>query len=107
MGSAWSNLFIYHFPHDLTDANISLAFNQFGNIISVKVYLDCHAGDSQGFSFVLKDSAVSSKQAMDQMNGFQIGYKSLKVQHNRVHHNDYLAGGGGGDFSEGGGEKGG
>ena len=61
----------------------------------------------QGFGFVLNDSVVFSKQAMDQMNGFQIGYKSLKVQHNRVHHKGYLAGGGGGDFSEGGGEKGG
>ena len=43
---------------------------------------------------------------MDQMNGFQISSKRLKVQHNRVHHNVYLAGGGGGDYGEVGGGQG-
>lgn len=36
---------------------------------------------------------MSAETAIEQMNGFQIGNKRLKVQHKRVHHN---SGGGGG-----------
>ena len=42
--------------------------------------------------FVSYDSVISAESAIEQMNGFQIGNKRLKVQHKRVHgHN----GGGG------------
>ena len=36
-GPAGSNLFIYHLPHDLTDADLATAFASFGNVISAKV----------------------------------------------------------------------
>jgi RNA recognition motif-containing protein len=35
--------------------------------------------------FVSYDSVVAAEQAIEQMNGFQIGNKRLKVQHKRVH----------------------
>ena len=35
--------------------------------------------------FVSYDSVISAEQAIEQMNGFQIGSKRLKVQHKRVH----------------------
>lgn len=39
--------------------------------------------------FVSYDSVISAEAAIEQMNGFQIGTKRLKVQHKRVHgHND-------------------
>lgn len=31
------------------------------------------------------DSIIAAEQAIEQMNGFQIGNKRLKVQHKRVH----------------------
>jgi len=34
------------------------------------------------------DSVVAAEQAIEQMNGFQIGNKRLKVQHKRVHGGD-------------------
>lgn len=34
--------------------------------------------------FVSYDSVISAEQAIEQMNGFQIGNKRLKVQHKRV-----------------------
>jgi RNA recognition motif. (a.k.a. RRM, RBD, or RNP domain) len=36
-GPAGANLFIYHLPHDLTDADLATAFASFGNVISAKV----------------------------------------------------------------------
>jgi CUG-BP- and ETR3-like factor len=48
-GPAGANLFIYHLPHDLTDADLATAFNPFGNVISAKVYVDKYTGESKGF----------------------------------------------------------
>lgn len=53
-GPAGANLFVYHLPHDLTDADLATAFNPFGNVISAKVFVDKFTGESKGFgkSFV-------------------------------------------------------
>lgn len=83
-GPAGANLFIYHLPHDLTDADLATAFNSFGNVISAKVYVDRYTGESKGFGFVSYDSVISAEHAIEQMNGFQIGSKRLKVQHKRI-----------------------
>ena len=48
-GPAGANLFCYHLPHDLTDADLATAFNPFGNVISAKVYVDKFTGESKGF----------------------------------------------------------
>jgi len=90
-------LFVYHLPHDLTDADLATAFNPFGNVISAKVYVDRYTGESKGFGFVSYDSVISAESAIEQMNGFQIGNKRLKVQHKRVHGNN----GGGGNRGNG------
>ena len=63
-GPAGANLFIYHLPHDLTDADLATAFNPFGNVISAKVYVDKYTGESKGFGFVSYDSVISAEHAM-------------------------------------------
>jgi len=52
-GPAGANLFVYHLPHDLTDADLATAFNPFGNVISAKVYVDKYTGESKGFGTFL------------------------------------------------------
>lgn len=93
-GPAGANLFIYHLPHDLTDADLATAFAPFGSVISAKVYMDKITGESKGFGFVSYDSAEAADAAIASMNGFQIGSKRLKVQHKRIHQRgDYMGGG--------------
>jgi CUG-BP- and ETR3-like factor len=48
-GPSGANLFVYHLPHDLTDADLATAFNPFGSVISAKVYVDKYTGESKGF----------------------------------------------------------
>ena len=48
-GPAGANLFVYHLPHDMTDADLATAFNPYGNVISAKVYVDKYTGESKGF----------------------------------------------------------
>lgn len=83
-GPAGANLFIYHLPHDLTDADLATAFNPFGTVVSAKVYVDKNSGESKGFGFVSYDSPLAADAAIKAMNGFQIGTKRLKVQHKRI-----------------------
>jgi CUG-BP- and ETR3-like factor len=85
-GPPGANLFIYHLPHDLTDADLATAFNPFGSVISAKVYVDKYTGESKGFGFVSYDATQAAEAAIEQMNGFQIGSKRLKVQHKRINH---------------------
>lgn len=83
-GPAGANLFIYHLPRDLTDADLATLFAPFGNVISAKVYVDKKTSESKGFGFVSYDGVDAAEAAIDAMNGFQIGSKRLKVQHKRT-----------------------
>lgn len=49
VGPPGANLFIYHLPNDLTDADLATAFAPFGHVISAKVFLDKRTGESKGF----------------------------------------------------------
>lgn len=48
-GPAGANLFIYHLPQDLSDADLATAFAPFGHVLSAKVYIDRASGESKGF----------------------------------------------------------
>lgn len=84
-GPVGANLFIYHLPYDLTDADLATAFSPFGTVLSAKVYMDKNTGESKGFGFVSYDAPGAADAAIASMNGFQIGPKRLKVQHKRVY----------------------
>ena len=71
-------------------------------VISTKAYVDSNTSKSKGFSFILYYSVVSVKNAINKINGFDIGSKRLKVKHNRVHPKHSSAVGGGGASVEGG-----
>ena len=66
-GPAGANLFIYHLPRDLTDADLATLFAAFGNVVSAKVFVDKKTAESKGFGFVSYDSVRSAESAISEM----------------------------------------
>uniref|UniRef100_A0ACD5U3M6 Uncharacterized protein n=1 Tax=Avena sativa TaxID=4498 RepID=A0ACD5U3M6_AVESA len=79
-GPPGANLFIYHIPQEFGDQDLVTAFQNFGRVLSAKVFLDKATGASKCFGFVSYDSPASAQTAIGMMNGFQLGGKKLKVQ---------------------------
>ncbi|KAL8151397.1 hypothetical protein V2J09_021205 [Rumex salicifolius] len=79
-GPPGSNLFIYHLPQEYGDQDLANAFQPFGRVISVKVFVDKTTGMSKCFGFVSYDTPTSAQNAIKVMNGYQLGSKKLKVQ---------------------------
>lgn len=55
-------------------------FSTFGQVLSAKVFIDKTTNLSKCFGFVSYDNPISANNAIQAMNGFQIGIKRLKVQ---------------------------
>ncbi|GMI66560.1 Bruno-like 1, RNA-binding protein-defense related 1 [Hibiscus trionum] len=79
-GPPGANLFIYHIPQEFGDQELANAFQGFGRVVSAKVFVDKATGASKCFGFVSYDSPAAAQNAINMMNGCQLGGKKLKVQ---------------------------
>lgn len=89
-GPPGANLFIFHIPQQYGDAELANLFQRFGRVLSAKVFVDRVTGVSKCFGFVSYDSAVAAQNAINAMNGFQLGGKKLKVQLKRENKQKHL-----------------
>ncbi|CAM8991348.1 unnamed protein product [Rhodiola kirilowii] len=79
-GPPGANLFIYQIPQEFGDQELANAFQSFGRVLSAKVFVDKATGISKCFGFVSYDSPTSAQNAINVMNGYELGGKKLKVQ---------------------------
>mmetsp|Transcript_19522 Transcript_19522/g.55975 ORF Transcript_19522/g.55975 Transcript_19522/m.55975 type:complete len:547 (+) Transcript_19522:104-1744(+) len=80
-GPPGANIFIFHVPNEWTETDLQHHFNQYGRIISARIATDKATGRNRGFGFVSFDQVQCAVNAVQAMNGFQVGGgKRLKVQ---------------------------
>jgi len=56
-------------------------FEPFGSIQSITLMMDYETGRSKGYGFVTYEKADDAKKAMEQMNGFELAGRPMKVGH--------------------------
>uniref|UniRef100_A0A7S2RD00 RRM domain-containing protein n=1 Tax=Mucochytrium quahogii TaxID=96639 RepID=A0A7S2RD00_9STRA len=87
-GPLGANLFVFNFPRVYANSDLENAFAPFGNVLSATVFIDKLTQRSKCFGFVSYDSPESARKAIEQMNGAQLGGKTIKVQLKREARNE-------------------
>jgi len=76
--SGVGNVFVKNLDRNIDNKALYDTFSLFGNILSCKVSCDT-AGKSRGYGFVHYETEESAKQALERVNGMQIGEKTVEV----------------------------
>ena len=92
-------LFVAGLPYDFDDAELMEFFEKFGKINSAKVAIDKATGKSRGFAFVDMMTDDEAKEAIESLNGLELGRGKTMV----VKEADDKGSGGGGGYKGGGG----
>ncbi|KAL7539726.1 hypothetical protein ACHAXR_009535 [Thalassiosira sp. AJA248-18] len=83
-GPDGANLFVFHIPNDMSNAEMFSLFKPYGNVLSVRIMTEDDTGRGRGYGFVSYDNVKSAARAIHFLNGYQIHGKRLKVQHKQV-----------------------
>merc|ERR1719316_2345901 len=65
----------------LTEGDVVIVFSQFGEIVDVNLIRDKATGKSKGFAFICYEDQRSTILAVDNMNGFQLLGRTIRVDH--------------------------
>jgi len=73
------NIYIKNLDKNIDNKALYDTFSLFGNILSCKVASDPATGNSYGYGFVQYETDDAGKQAIERVNGMQIGEKTVEV----------------------------
>src|SRR4030095_1693183 len=95
-------LYVGNLPYQTDETALESLFAQAGAVASVSVVRDQATGRARGFAFVEMGSDEEAQAAISQINGVELGGRSLTVNETRP-----KTSGGGGGFGGGGYDGGG
>jgi RNA recognition motif-containing protein len=99
------NIYVGNLAPDVTNEDLSAAFEAFGAVASANIIKDRYSGESRGFAFVEMDAANEAQAAMTGLNGKDLKGKPLTVNEARPKTNDNRSSRGGGMGGGGGGRR--
>ncbi|KAI0227777.1 RNA-binding protein 39 [Lamellibrachia satsuma] len=74
-------LYVGSLHFNITEDMLRGIFEPFGKIEQVNLVLDLDTGRSKGFGFVTFRNAEDAKKALEQLNGFELAGRPMKVGH--------------------------
>ena len=77
------NIYVGNLSHEVTEEDLRLAFEPFGQVESAATIKDKHSGQSRGFGFVEMASKAEGQSAIDALNGTELKGRTLKVNEAR------------------------
>merc|ERR1712048_1205052 len=76
--SGVGNIYVKNLDVNIDNKALYDTFSLFGNILSCKVASDA-SGKSRGYGFVCYETEEAAKQAIERVNGMQIGEQTVEV----------------------------
>lgn len=95
------NIYVGNLPFDTTSDDLLDLFGQYGTVTRAQVATDRETGRSRGFGFV--EMSQGGDEAINALNGTQLGGRTLTVNEARPREDRPRSGGGGGGGGYGGG----
>ncbi|KHJ40094.1 hypothetical protein D918_09853 [Trichuris suis] len=78
-------LYVGSLHFNITEEMLRGIFEPFGKIESVQLLKDPESGRSRGYGFITFHNADDAKKAMEQLNGFELAGRPMKVGHVTEH----------------------
>lgn len=74
-----TKLYVGNLPYQATEEQLTELFSKHGTVLSARVVTDKYTGRSRGFGFVEMSSPDEAQQAINTLDGTQMGGRALKV----------------------------
>ncbi|KAJ1968730.1 hypothetical protein IWQ62_001066 [Dispira parvispora] len=74
-----SKLFVGSLPWATSEEDLAQLFGQFGPVVHATIIRDYQTGRSRGYGFVQFDNDASAQQAQQQLNGYELQGRTIKV----------------------------
>ena len=96
------NLYVGKLPYEISEAELTELFKEYGEVTSVKIIIDKYSGRSKGFGFVEMPNEAEAKKALKELNGIEVQGRNIIVNES-IERTDRRSNSGGGDSRRGGG----
>ena len=87
-------LYVGGLPYSVTDEQLSELFESHGTVESAEVITDRYTDRSRGFGFVEMSTQAEAEQAIQALNGTELGGRSLTVNVSKPREDRSRSGGG-------------
>ena len=91
------DIYVGNLSYQTQSEDLEKLFGQYGNVTSVRIITDRDSGRSKGFGFLEMPENAEAQEAIENLNGFNLDGRDLKVNESQPRpRNDRRGGGGGG-----------
>lgn len=73
------NIYVGNLSYRMTEEELEAEFGKFGTVKSVKIIKDRDTNRSKGFAFVDMDDQSAGNEAIEALNGKEIGGRTLRI----------------------------
>jgi len=87
------NIYVGNLSYGVTEEDLKQAFEDFGQVETVKIIKDRYSGESKGFGFVEMPAKGEAESAINDLNGKDLKGRALNVSEARPRTQDPRGGG--------------
>ena len=81
------DLYVGNLAFSVTEGELEKTFSKYGTVSKVKLIMDRDTGRSKGFAFISMDSDDDAKDAISNLNGFELQSRAMKVNESEKREN--------------------